>query len=240
MVLTWIKKIADIGREVIAPKPPAPPPVIVEAALVPDPIRMAKPLNKRYIDVIFTGSVFPDDPFQVFKVVLNQTVRNEYLPALERALPSANKGLKLLMTAMVHQEGFTPASRSYRTNNPGNIGNNDKGQNRFYPTLEEGIKAQANHMIDIADGAKYYPLGVNLTLLPFYSKEIAKNPQYGLPANLPGYRFTYTGQLDQFIKIYSTGARATNNYIDTIVSYFRQNGVTIGPTSTIQEIIDIK
>mgnify|MGYP003440107154 CR=1 FL=1 len=225
-----------------------PPPVIVEAPLVPDPVRIAKPLNQRYIGVIFTGSVFPDDPYQIFNVKLNQTVLTEYLPALERAIPKENKGLKLLMTAMVHQEFFSagnPAkgvkpSRSYRTNNPGNVGNTDSGSNRIFKTLEEGIKAQADHLKDIADGAKYYPLGVNMTLPNFYSKEIEKNPGYGLPANLPGYRFKYTGQLDQFIKIYSTGARATNNYIDTIVNYFRQNKISISPTNTIQEIINIK
>lgn len=236
----WISKIAEIGRSIVASKPPAPPPVIVEAPLVPDPVRMAKPLNQRYIGVIFNGSTFPDDPFRVAPVVLNDTIKREYLPALEKALSHERKGLKLLMTAMVHQEGFVPGSRAYRTKNPGNVGNDDSGKNKVFKTLELGIIAQAEHLIDIADGAKYYPLGTHITLPPFYSKEIAKNPQYGLPANLPGYRFTYTGQLDQFVKIYSTGARATNNYIDTIVNYFGQNGVKIGPSSTIQEIIDIK
>lgn len=237
--MSWISKIAEIGRGAIAPKPPAPPPVIVEAPLVPDPVRMAKPLNERYVEVVFTGSVFPDDPYRFMPVTLNETIRLEYLPALEKALSHERKGLRLLMTAMVHQEGFTRKSRSYRTNNPGNIGNTDSGANRVFKTMELGIIAQAEHLIDIADGAKHYPLGTNIFLPPFYSKEIRNNPGYGLPYNLPGYRFTYTGQLDQFVKIYSTGARATNNYIDTIVSYFRQNGVEIKSTSTIQEIIDI-
>lgn len=238
--MNWIKQIAAAAKSVITPKAPEVPPVIVEVPLVPDPVRMAKPLNERYKGVIFTGSVFPDDPYRPSVIKLNDTVTLEYLPALNKSLPNENKGLKLLMTAMVHQEGFTPKSRSYRTKNPGNVGNMDGGQNNFFKTLEEGIKAQADHLKDIADGARYYPLGVVINMPPFYSKEIANNPQYGLPANLPGYRFKYTGQLDQFIKIYSTGARATNNYIDTIVSYFRQNGVTIRPDMTIQQIIDIK
>lgn len=239
--MKWIgSKIGQIARAIIAPKPVPPPPVIVEAPLVPDPVRMAKPLNERYIDVVFPGSVFPDDPYRKFSVELNDSMWNEYIPALDRALPGANTGLKLLMIAMTHQEGFTPKSRSYRTKNPGNVGNTDSGANRTFKTLEMGIIAQADHLKDIADGAKHYPLGTAIYLPPFYSKEIANNPHYGLPANLPGYRFTYTGRLDQFLKIYSTGARATNNYIDTVVNYFRQKGVTITAGSTIQEIIDIK
>ena len=78
-----------------------------------------------------------------------------------------------------------------------------------------------------------------IALKPFYSPEIANNPQYGLPANLPGYKFVYTGKLDQFIKIYSTGARVTNIYINTIVSYFAQNGITITPADKLIDIIAI-
>jgi hypothetical protein len=54
---------------------------------------------------------------------------------------------------------------------------------------------------------------------------------------LPGYQFTFTGQLDQFVKIYSTGARAGNSYINTIVSYFQMNGLSIQPQSKLQDIV---
>lgn len=232
---TGLRVLSGIFKTNPVPAPLPPPPAVkIEG---PDPGRMAKPLNERYKNVVFEGSYFPDDPYQIFPVRLNETMKLEYIPALLNALPGQRKGLQLLCTAMAHQEGFTKKSRSYRTNNPGNVGNTDSGANRSFKTLTEGIRAQANHLIDISDGAKYYPLGTELYLPPFYSKEIANNPQYGLPANLPGYRFTYTCQLDQFIKVYSTGARATNNYIDTIVSYFSQNGIMIKPSDTLADII---
>ena len=195
-------------------------------------------MTEKYKDIIFDGSTFPDDKYKTVKVVLNDTIKTEYLPALEK-LPYT-KGLKLLMTAMTHMEGFRKGSRSYRTNNPGNVGNTDSGANKKLVTLSDGIELQAEHLKKIAEGrSKYYPLGKQITLKPFYSPEIANNPQYGLPANLPGYKFVYTGKLDQFIKIYSTGARVTNIYINTIVSYFAQNGITITPADKLIDIIAI-
>ena len=195
-------------------------------------------MTEKYKDIIFDGSTFPDDKYKTVKVVLNDTIKTEYLPALEK-LPYT-KGLKLLMTAMTHMEGFRKGSRPYRTNNPGNVGNTDSGANKKLVTLSDGIQLQADHLKKIAEGkSKYYPLGKQITLKPFYSPEIANNPQYGLPANLPGYKFVYTGKLDQFIKIYSTGARVTNIYINTIVSYFAQNGITITPADKLIDIIAI-
>ena len=195
-------------------------------------------MTEKYKDIIFDGSTFPDDKYKTVKVVLNDTIKTEYLPALEK--PPYTKGLKLLMTAMTHMEGFRKGSRSYRTNNPGNVGNTDSGANKKLVTLSDGIQLQADHLKKIAEGkSKYYPLGKQITLKPFYSPEIAKSPHYGLPANLPGYKFIYTGKLDQFIKIYSTGARATNIYINTIVSYFAQNGITITPADKLIDIIAI-
>lgn len=219
-----------------------PPPVVIEKVvqtLVPDPVRMAKPLKTRYLNVVFQGSVFPDDPYRNVPINFNDSMKSIYIPEIEKTLPNEKQGLRCLMIAMTHQEGFYKGSRSYRYNNPGNIGNTDSGANRGFKTLADGIRAQADHLKDIADGAKHYPLGTKLYLPPFYSKEIANNPQYGLPENLPGYRFTYTGQLDQFLKIYSTGARATNNYLDVIVSYFKLKGLKIYPDSTIMEIISM-
>lgn len=202
--------------------------------------------HNKYKGKVFKGSTFPDDPYKKVSVKLNSTIRNEYLPALDK-LPY-NKGLKLLMTAMTHQEGFTagdPArkikpSRSYRTNNPGNVGNTDIGANKILNTLTDGIKLQAEHLLKIAEGkSKRYPLGKRPPLDPYYSPEIAKNPNYGLPAHLPGYDFVYTGQLDQFIKIYSTGARVTNSYLNTITSYFADNGIEIKPETKLQTIVNL-
>ena len=195
----------------------------------------------KYKNIVIEGSTFPDDKYRIVNVNLNNTIKSKYIPALEKALPNAPKGLKSLLIAMTHQEGFTEKSRSYRTNNPGNVGNTDSGANKFISSLEEGIKLQAEHLKRIIGGLnKNYPLGKKPPIVPFYSKEIANNPQYGLPPYLPGYNFIYTGQLDQFIKIYSTGARVTNSYINTIVSYFAKNGLQIFPNSNLKDIIELK
>jgi len=193
---------------------------------------------KSYKGITFTGSTFPDSPYKTVLVKLNTTITNEYLPALKLAFPAGPKGLQLLLTAMTHQEGFTKATRSYKNNNPGNIGNTDSGANNKLPTLKAGILLQAKYVNDIIAGKnKNYPMGKPVVIPEFFSNEIAKNPQYGLNPNLPGYKFTFTGQLDQFVKIYSTGARATNSYLNIIVSYFKANGLTITPASTLQDII---
>lgn len=227
--------LGNIGAKVLeeAQVQNAPAPVVA----VPDPVRMKLPLNKRYLNLVFEGSTFPDDPYRIVPVKLNDTIKTYYLPALDKALPGSPKGLKTLITAMTHQEGFFKNSRAFRTNNPGNIGNTDDGKNRRFKSLADGIKAQADKIIDISDGAKLYPINKALFIEPFYSVEIFEHPEYGLPSNLPGYRFVYTGQIDQFVKIYSTGARATNAYVNTIVSYFKISGIDIRPDSTIADII---
>lgn len=194
----------------------------------------------KYKDITIQGSTFPDDSYRTIIVSLNATIKNEYIPALEKALPNIPKGFKLLLITMTHQEGFAKGTRSYRTNNPGNIGNTDNGANKTIATLEDGIKLQAKYILDIIEGKnKNYPLNKEINIKPFYSKEIANNPQYGLPAYLPGYKFVYVGQLDQFVKIYSTGARVTNVYINTIVSFFKNNSLNINPNSKLQDIIKL-
>lgn len=210
----------------------------IKTAVKPKP----KTMPTSYKGVVIEGSTFPDSPYKTVSVKLNDTIKNEYLPALNKAMPTAPKGLKLLMIAMTHQEGFRKGTRSHRYNNPGNVGNTDSGANKGFQTLEAGIMAQAEHLKAIAEGKKKaYLVGKDLHIAPFYSKEIANNPQYGLPAHLPGYNFKpYSGQLDQFIKIYSTGARATNSYLNVIVSYFAANGLTITPSSRLQDIIEME
>lgn len=196
-------------------------------------------MAKSYEGVIFDGATFPDSQYKIIPVRFNDTIIKEYIPALHRALLDAPKGLKCLLIAMTHQEGFAKGTRSYRTNNPGNVGNTDSGVNKPFATLEDGIKKQAEFIIAVADGKKSaYAIGKLVTIPPYYSKEIAANEKaYGLSPYLPGYRFTYTGQLDQFIKIYSTGARATNSYINTIVSYLNSNNLQVTPQSKLADII---
>lgn len=191
----------------------------------------------KWKDKIIKGSTFPDKPYKIVPVVLNPAMLDEYIPALNKI--EATKGMKLLVTVMAFKEGFYKGTRSYVNNNPGNIGNTDSGANKKLPTLEDGIKLQIQFIKDICAGKNAaFPMGQKKLIPAYFSNEIAKNSvKYGMSPYLPGYEFTFTGQLDQFVKIYSTGARAGNSYINTIVSYFKQNGVDITPESKIQDII---
>lgn len=205
----------------------------------PTPKSSSGDFNTKYKDVVFQGSVFPDAPVRTnVSVRLNDSMTNIYLPAMERALAGAPKGLKLLCTVMASHEGFYPGSRSFRTNNPGNIGNTDAGSNVSLTSLDAGILRQRDYINRIIqDQNSAYPMGELKVIPSFYSQEIANNPQYGLPAWLPGYKFVFTGQLDQFVKIYSTGARAGNSYLSTILSYLIANGINVTASSTLAEII---
>lgn len=197
-------------------------------------------------DLIINGSKAPSDlPRNNVKVLLSKEISNEYIPLLDKI--EAPKGLKILATVMAQSEGFFVnskglASRSYKSNNPGNIGNTDNGKNRIFKTLEEGIKFQLDFLLAIAKGnSKYYPLGKNVFLKPFYSEEIFKNQKlYGLQPYCPGYKFKYFGALDQFIKIYSTAARQNNNYLSIIISYFKQNGYDIAGNTLLSDLITLK
>ncbi|MCR9171591.1 MAG: peptidoglycan-binding protein [bacterium] len=195
--------------------------------------------NTKWKDVTIQGSVYPDSPIVTNKrISFNSEIKNEYLPAMEKALAGSSKGMKLLCTIMAFHEGFKKGSRSYRTNNPGNIGNTDAGSNVAIKTLEDGIRRQRDYINRICEGKNSaYPMGKKKVIKPYYSPEIAANPQYGLPAYLPGYEFIFTGQLDQFVKIYATGARAGNSYLSTILSYLIANGMNVNAQSKIQDIV---
>lgn len=195
---------------------------------------------EQYKDKTIEGSTFPGKPYvDSVAIKLNAEIVNQYLPELHRVLPGASKGLQLLLTIMAFKEGFTKGSRSYRTNNPGNIGNTDSGANQTLKTLGDGILRQKDYLEKIVSGAhKAFPMNKQVVIKPYYSEEIAKNAKtYGMSPWLPGYKFVFTGQLDQFVKIYSTGARGGNSYINMIVSYFNSNGIKISPSSKIQDII---
>jgi peptidoglycan hydrolase-like protein with peptidoglycan-binding domain len=207
---------------------------------------VAAPLHK-YKDVIFEGSVFPDVPVRNdLKIVLNKEMREEYLPTLDKTIVNQPRGFKLLMTIMAHKEGFykkgpqhRESSRSYAHNNPGNIGNTDSGKNLTKANLSQGILLQQTYILGVINGHNtLFPMGKIKKIPPYYSPEIAKNQKtYGIDPYLPGYNFIFTGQLDQFVKIYSTGPRAGNGYLSMIRSYFKQNGLDITGSSKIQDII---
>lgn len=197
-------------------------------------------MAENYKNATFDGSTFPGDPYRDLPVHLTTHIVKTYQPALDKLLPNGPKGLKLLLTIMANTEGFKPGSRSYDNNNPGNIGNTDNGKNKKLPTLEAGIQLQIKHLQDIAAGKKKaYPMGKAVHLRYDFSPEIENNKRtYGAKSgHIPGYRFVFTGQLDQFVKIYATLPRVNNVYINTIVSYFKMNGLAITPESKLQDII---
>jgi hypothetical protein len=200
----------------------------------------------RWKDVTIQGSVFPDEPVRDnMKAAPNKHIVTEYIPAATKVFKGEPKGLLLLATAMTMMEGFSPRTTSYKTNNPGNIGNTDRGARRKFATLEEGIEMQKYYIKSVASGtdkrlSKAYPLGKKKVIKPYYSPEIAKNEKnYGISPYLPGYEFIYTGQLDQYVKIYATGARGGNTYVSMVVSYFKKNGINITGQSKIQDIIKL-
>jgi hypothetical protein len=202
----------------------------------------AKPSEKKWENITIQGSTFPDAPIKTdMKISLSKEMTSEYLPTLEKAMGDQPKGFKLLCTIMAQKEGFFKGSRSYATNNPGNIGNTDSGANKKNLSLADGILLQKNYILSIVEGKhSAFPMNKKKTISPYYSPEIAKNAKtYGMSPYLPGYEFIFTGQIDQFVKIYSTGARGGNSYLSMIISYFNQNGIKLSPESKIQDIIKI-
>lgn len=204
--------------------------------------------NETYKNKTINGSHFPDSPIRNnVKISFSDEIINKYIPAWNEVI--APKGIKLLCLIMADHEGFWGksakhriASRSFRTNNPGNIGNTDNGNNNSFPTLKAGIEAQVNYFYKIIHGtAKAFPLGKSVVLKPYFSQEIADNfTTYKKSPWLPGYKFTFTGQLDQFIKIYSTGARSGNEYLSEIISFYKNHGFDINGQTTLQQLAELK
>ena len=200
------------------------------------------PLEK-WKNVTIKGSVYPDAPISNrVRVRLNSEMVHEYLPALHNVMGDEPLGFRLLVTIMAYKEGFRKGTRSYRYNNPGNIGNTDSGANASRPSLEAGILLQKGYIEKIVNGKhSAYPMGQRKRIKPYYSPEIARHQKlYGMSPWVPGYDFIFKGQIDQFVKIYSTGARGGNGYINMIISFFADNGIPITPQSKIQDIIKIK
>jgi len=147
-------------------------------------------------------------------------IRNEYIPARDRALPNRAKGLKTLITAQTQLEGFKPGNINYDLKNPGNFVNQVGGiqikgrgpgtRSRFveYSTLEDGIKTQAAQ-IDLIIAGK--------------SKVYKQNP------TLREYITTYAPPSENDVEA----------YINYIVSYFKQQGMTISESDKLSNIINL-
>ncbi len=193
--------------------------------------------------IIVIGSKVPSDisgPPKVFnKITINNTIKEKYIPIIEKM--DVTIGTRLLATIMTQKEGFKEGTRSFKTNNPGNIGNIDNGSNKELKTLEDGIELQIDYINKVAVGKHTsYPIGKKKLVKPYYSKEISNNPQYKLTPFLPGYEFNYSGKIEEYVKIYSTGARVSNSYISMIVSWFNINGYNwVNSETTIKELTRI-
>lgn len=198
--------------------------------------------DEKYKGVTIKGSEFPDAPInEDVRINFSKEMLNEYIPLINILFKNQPRGFKLLLIIMTNKEGFLHGSRSYRTKNPGNIGNTDSGKAFQCESLKDGIMLQKEYTLKIVEGrSKTYPMGKRRKIDPSYSPEIAKHPQtYQMSPWLPGYDFVFTGQLDQFVKIYSTGARGGNSYLSQIISFFKNHGIAITPQSKLQDIIQI-
>lgn len=161
---------------------------------------------------------------------MNRYVKKEILPILES--PSIKKkytkGIRMIALVFAIKEGYTPKSKSYRTKNPGNIGNTDSGATNQIKTLKQGVEKLLNYIKGAGEGTKsgwsYGPK----TIPQYFSNEIDRNRKnYQRPDGcLPGYTGNYQGQLGFYVKRYATGARVLNNGISGIKTIFKFNGYT--------------
>lgn len=152
-------------------------------------------------------------------VKLSNEITNEYIPERNK-INGISTGTKLLITAQTAVEGFYKGTKSYRTNNPGNIGNTDDGSTKSYPTLKEGIEAQVRIATNVANGTS-----------PSY--KIGSKPACALGNE------TYNGYLYQYLRIYATGARTSNAYLNVVIGHFKSNGKTITAKTTMSEIYNM-
>lgn len=178
-------------------------------------------LEQAGYDAVSARKLSPDD---IRNIVITyqgrfKYIKDEYVPARDAALPNASKGVKILITAHSAMEGFYPGSKSYRTKNPGNIGNTDNGATVTYQNLGDGIKKQYDHINGIVMGT---------------------NPNYKIGKSYASLGEVYDGSLYQYLKIYSTAARQSNTYLSYMISYFKKEGYTITGTTKMSEIAALK
>lgn len=148
----------------------------------------------------------------------SDTLRKIYLPVLNEVHKDKPKGLRILMAAQTQVEGFFPASgpgkrpsRSFRTNNPGNV--YPDGSKKGFATLALGIEAQWRYIHGpIFNGkSKYY------------------KPSFTL--------FKY---LSIYAPV-GDGANNPNSYTNLVIGYFRSQGYkNVDGNTTLEEIRNLK
>lgn len=188
---------------------------------------------------VFTKGNFP------FSISYNSTtakhLRNDnsvdiigkYLVELDDFARNKKTGIKLLALSMTVMEGYKKGTDSYKTNNPGNIDNTDSGHQNFYKTLKEGISDQIKYLESAANGNNLYPIGKVKAEEPYKSRQLGRYT--------PGFVFIYEGTLEQFIKIYATGPRINNNYMNLILTFFKTYfpEANVNPKTKIKDIINL-
>ena len=149
------------------------------------------------------------------KSVISKPAMPEYITARDN-IAGITLGKKYLITAQTAVEGFYSSSKSYTTNNPGNIGNTDDGKTKKFSTLTEGIQAQISKVVS---GSGSYKIG--------------SKPTCALGNE------SYQGYLYQYLRIYSTSARQNNIYLNDIIGYFADNGKKITGKTTMDQIYNM-
>lgn len=211
---------------------------------VKDPTTMKTGEKFNASKTVFSNASFP------FKISYNSTsakyLKNEnsvdiigkYLKELDEFASDKKTGLKLLAISMTVTEGYKKITKkgptdSYSTNNPGNIDNRDSGHRNPYKTLKEGIAEQIKYLESAARGNKLYPIGKMKAEVPYFSRELGKYT--------PGFAFIYEGTLEQFVKVYATGPRLDNNYMNNILTFFKTYfpEANVTPQTKIIELINL-
>ena len=178
-----------------------------------------------------------------FKIRMNGYVRSDIYNLLETPwwVDNFSKGLRMLALATTIKEGYKPGSRSYKTKNPGNIGNTDSGVENPQPTLQAGLLLLLRYYEKVANGTGVGWGFGHKTIPQYFSEEIQDNPNTYLRPNgcLPGYRGNYQGQIGYFVKKYATFARVNNNAISAFSGIFDINGypTSIDGNTLMQDLV---
>ena len=157
--------------------------------------------------------------------------RRDGIIAWRNAFPGGQaKGLKAFLEAQTYFEGFydaaggAPASKSWRTNNPGNIGNTDDGNTNKLPSLTAGIERQIDYITEVINGAnRNYPADPGLY-------------EYISRYAPPCYRPDYKNNPSLYVK-------STNDpigYTNGLIAYLKgEYGINITGDTRLSEIISI-
>ena len=170
---------------------------------------------------VFTSAAFPYKVNNKYNIDKNfeddrrKDIKSRYIPTLDRVGAKEKTGLKLLALAMTYMEGYMKGTLSYQTNNPGNVLNTDSGRKNYLKSLDLGVKLQLELLKDIAAGKDpNYPFGGVAAREPYWS------PDPNLRKWIPGMVFYCDGTLEQFLRLYATGCRNDNNYLNVVLSFF--------------------